>query len=886
MPLLLFFSVMAGVCEFAPAQDKSDAKAAHALYEKAIKKKKLQERLAALREASARYPQAAELHYALGREFYQLAQLDSATARFELVAALDAELTQKTNLRAIMVSAYATLASRRFGRGRLIPAVEAALAGLHHDPNSVSCLTTAMVAYQQLGEYEQALSLGLRLIALQPSARNYNNLGAAYESKGDWPAAKKYYSEALALAPHLTEVQNNLNRVNSRLNQLAATTAPARKPAEAPSKKAGDQRREAALQEVQQPLDEDSAKNTAQAATVRTAAPAPSEPKQQAPSSEPEPKKARQEQSEQPAQASPTPLPLKPAIESSPRGEVKDSARVAVPAAPTAPMQPVVSGATAYASNPALFFLICGVFGSTLIAVILWWKFFSPRALALRTSKAKPPRGARKSSNGKLPERAASEVLVASKPAIKAVTAAQAAQSAVPSGLQTEALLTEMIAGALGSFQQTEGNGHSGSETRNAIASESRAKGEDIQHVASENGALLPTPVGLVDTPPRVNGRAEVSQPASELLQQPPAEIQPGPLSPPVALPEGFDDPPREQPMDMTSMGLIAGVEEMMHEPVAGKPAKTGDAAPPAGPLTPPATAAIGDAALHLATRTMEISALGEHRIGRYLIEKEIARAATGRIYKAWDPKLDRSVVLKTVQYGFAASPQEIATMKDRIYREARAIAKLQHPNIVIVYDVDDLPEFSYLVMEYLEGRDLKQVLESERRLGWRRALYIVMQVCDAMEYAHRSGVFHRDVKPSNIMLLEDDETKVTDFGIAKISNYLSLTQTGRVMGTPSYMAPEQIEGQATDGRADLFSLGVVLYELIAGKRPFIADSLAALAYKIVHKQHIPPSLENVELPLELDEILQRALAKHPEERYQNAAGFREALRAVQAKLT
>jgi serine/threonine-protein kinase len=186
--------------------------------------------------------------------------------------------------------------------------------------------------------------------------------------------------------------------------------------------------------------------------------------------------------------------------------------------------------------------------------------------------------------------------------------------------------------------------------------------------------------------------------------------------------------------------------------------------------------------------------------------------------------------------------------------------------------------------MEHLEGRDLRQALQSEHRFDYPRAIKIVAQVCSALDYAHQAGIIHRDIKPSNIMLLPDDKAKVTDFGIAKIADNFSLTLPGHVLGTPSYMAPEQFEEETFDGRADIFSLGVVFYELLTGSRPFAGDSLAALAYKIVHKMHIPPSLQNVELPLELDEIVHRALAKQPEERYQTAQEFREALLAVEAE--
>jgi serine/threonine-protein kinase len=271
--------------------------------------------------------------------------------------------------------------------------------------------------------------------------------------------------------------------------------------------------------------------------------------------------------------------------------------------------------------------------------------------------------------------------------------------------------------------------------------------------------------------------------------------------------------------------------------------------------------------------------------LGRYMIEREIGKGAMGNIYLARDPKLDRRVVIKTVCFSLASSEVDIASLRDRIYREARAIAKLSHPNIVVIYDVEDDAEMSYIVMEYIEGRDLRQVLKTEHLLDYERTRKIVAQVCGALDYAHRAGIIHRDVKPSNIMLLPNDKVKVTDFGIAKIADNFSLTLPGHVLGTPSYMAPEQFEGEEIDGRADIFSLGVVLYELVTGCRPFHGKTMASLAYKIVHKMHVPPSLQNVELPMALDEIIGRALAKEPEERYQTAEAFREALVGVEVEV-
>lgn len=285
------------------------------------------------------------------------------------------------------------------------------------------------------------------------------------------------------------------------------------------------------------------------------------------------------------------------------------------------------------------------------------------------------------------------------------------------------------------------------------------------------------------------------------------------------------------------------------------------------------------------ATHTVDMSQFKTRKIGRYIIEKEIGRGAAGRIYKAWDPKLDRTVVIKTVSYSLTASDDEIRRLKARVYREARAAAKLNHPNIVVVYDVEDEPTFSYIVMEHIEGMDLRELLLKETKISPERTINILIQVCKALQFSHGAGIIHRDIKPSNILIVKKDKVKVTDFGIAKVSNHLTLTQTGRVVGTPSYMAPEQIEGADVDGRADIFSLGVVLYELLTGQRPFVGESLAALAYKIVHVEPTPPSLVNLDLNDVSDEMVSRAIAKDPADRYQTINDFLKDLQRAQTQL-
>ena len=264
-------------------------------------------------------------------------------------------------------------------------------------------------------------------------------------------------------------------------------------------------------------------------------------------------------------------------------------------------------------------------------------------------------------------------------------------------------------------------------------------------------------------------------------------------------------------------------------------------------------------------------------KIGRYIIEKEIARGTMGRVYKAWDPKLDRTVVIKQVAFDFGGSSPEFNNLKNRLYREAKAAGRLNHPNIITVYDVDEEHGFCYIVMEYLDGEDLRARLERQRKITLNSAFNIFGQICDALDYAHQKGIVHRDIKPSNILITKNDHVKVADFGIAKLPQLGTLTLTGNVLGTPFYMSPEQIEGRHLDGRSDVFSAGVVLYEILTGVRPFDGDSIPSLVYKIIHKIPSPPSMENGDLPEFIDSIIERALTKDPKKRFATAKEFFEA---------
>ena len=256
-------------------------------------------------------------------------------------------------------------------------------------------------------------------------------------------------------------------------------------------------------------------------------------------------------------------------------------------------------------------------------------------------------------------------------------------------------------------------------------------------------------------------------------------------------------------------------------------------------------------------------------KIGKYDVLGIIGRGGMGVVYKAVDPRLDREVAIKMMTGGFVDDPD----LRKRFFREAQSLASLQHPNIVTVYDLGDYEGNPYLVMQYMEGETLDAALANKRKLSFLEKLNIVMQVCNGLTYAHRRFVVHRDIKPANIMLEKDGGTKIFDFGIAHVGDQ-SVTKTGQMIGTPPYMSPEQINGKTIDARSDLFSLGVVLYQLCADHLPFQGDSPPSTFLKILYDP--PPPLRTYlpSYPAELDAIIDRALAKNPAERYDSADEF------------
>ncbi len=269
--------------------------------------------------------------------------------------------------------------------------------------------------------------------------------------------------------------------------------------------------------------------------------------------------------------------------------------------------------------------------------------------------------------------------------------------------------------------------------------------------------------------------------------------------------------------------------------------------------------------------------------IGRYEIQKELGRGAMGVVYLGKDPKINRMVAIKTVR--FEDVDQDLLDeTKKRFFREAEAAGTLNHPNIVTIYDVGEEEDLAYVAMELLDGSDLTPYVKKEKLLPVKELLKIISSVAEGLAFAHEKGIVHRDIKPANIMLLNDGTVKIADFGIARITTSSS-TQTGTVLGTPSYMSPEQVAGQKVDGRSDLFSLGVAMYELLSGQKPFTGDSIAALMYAIANKPPVLITQINPDIPQCCAYITHRLITKELAKRYQNAREVVEHVKICLAKI-
>lgn len=264
--------------------------------------------------------------------------------------------------------------------------------------------------------------------------------------------------------------------------------------------------------------------------------------------------------------------------------------------------------------------------------------------------------------------------------------------------------------------------------------------------------------------------------------------------------------------------------------------------------------------------------------LGKYQIIREIARS-NDIVYEAYDPLMNRRVALKELAMPSGSTPQQQEDRRNRFLREARAAGTLTHPNIVTVYEYGEESGRQYIAMEFLDGHTLRNEIDTRGFLPHDRSLQIVIEVLEALEYAHKNGVIHRDIKPDNIQLLPDGRVKLTDFGIARLTFEPNITMDGQVFGTPSYMSPEQVVGKDIDARSDLFGVGVVLYEMLCGKKPFVGDSVVSITYAIMNSSpEVPPQINWATW-----QIIERALEKSPVLRFESAAEMRNAVESALA---
>ncbi len=270
--------------------------------------------------------------------------------------------------------------------------------------------------------------------------------------------------------------------------------------------------------------------------------------------------------------------------------------------------------------------------------------------------------------------------------------------------------------------------------------------------------------------------------------------------------------------------------------------------------------------------------------LGRYEILSELGQGSMGVVYKARDPMLDRIVAIKTIN--LTLPKEELAEYEARFYQEAKAAGGLSHRNIVTIHDIGRSDRVAYMAMEFLEGQELRRLLQAHAPIRIAQALDIGAQVADGLQYAHDRQIIHRDIKPANIMVLNDGQIKITDFGIARMRTNEVKTMTGMILGSPKYMSPEQVSGKRADTRSDIFSLGVVLYEMLTGTSPFVADNIHGVMYQTMNFNPPPPKTLAPELPEVLNFVIAKALAKNLDDRYQSAKELCNDLRQAIAELS
>jgi serine/threonine-protein kinase len=267
--------------------------------------------------------------------------------------------------------------------------------------------------------------------------------------------------------------------------------------------------------------------------------------------------------------------------------------------------------------------------------------------------------------------------------------------------------------------------------------------------------------------------------------------------------------------------------------------------------------------------------------IGRYKIECELGRGAMGVALRAIDSAICRTVVIKTIRLTELADPAERQRLRDRLFHEARSAGILSHPGIVTIYDVAEEDELAYIAMEFVNGPTLDQLMSREQPLEPATLFRILRETAAALDFAHKKGIVHRDIKPANIMIHEDGTVKITDFGVAKMAASQLTAQAGVVLGAPSYISPEQALGKPVDGRSDQFSLAVIAYEMLAGEKPFVAEEVASLVYKIAHQEPAPLHTLNPKLGWPVEVVLRRTLEKGPAARYASCTEFVSAFEAA-----
>jgi serine/threonine-protein kinase len=285
-------------------------------------------------------------------------------------------------------------------------------------------------------------------------------------------------------------------------------------------------------------------------------------------------------------------------------------------------------------------------------------------------------------------------------------------------------------------------------------------------------------------------------------------------------------------------------------------------------------------------TLILDGSGVEKPMLGRYEIERELGKGAMGSVYLGKDPKISRVVAIKTLALSQEFEADELQRVKERFFREAETAGRLTHPSIVTIYDAGEEHDLAYIAMEFLKGTDLTSYIKKDSLLPIDKVLELIKRIAEGLDYAHTNKVVHRDIKPANIMWdPKTDSMKITDFGIARITDS-SKTKTGVVLGTPSYMSPEQLAGKKIDGQSDLFSLGVMMYQMVTGEFPFLGESMATLMYKITNKQHASPDTINPDIPRCVCVIINRAMEKATAKRYQTGRQMSEDIGKCQKIIT